>query len=153
MYGFTLTELVVIIGILGILAVIAIPKFFQRTTFDTQSFYDQAQATVRFAQKVAVAQRTSVRVNLTGTTVQVCYCATPACAACGAGVINPTDPAGGALSLTAPSGITLSTAPATANFSFDGQGRSSLGSVLTVTVTGDGTKTFAVEPETGYVHP
>jgi MSHA pilin protein MshC len=62
--GFTLTELVVIIVIIGILAVSAIPRFFDNDAFQQRGAADQVKASLRFAQKVAVAQHRDVSVTL-----------------------------------------------------------------------------------------
>ncbi|WP_205617015.1 pilus assembly FimT family protein [Pelomicrobium methylotrophicum] len=137
--GFTLVELVIVIVILGVLAVAVLPKFFERITFDARAFHDQALAAVRHAQKVAIAQRRTVWVNVTASGIQVCYdpgCGTPV-----------TDPVrGGALSVAAPAGVSLSPA----SFRFDGLGRPSTG--VSITVTGDVPRMIVVESETGYVH-
>ena len=58
--GFTLTELVMVIVIIGILAVIVAPRFMSSQPFETRGFYDEAQAVVRYAQKVAIAQRRTI---------------------------------------------------------------------------------------------
>ena len=58
--GFTLVELVVILVILGILAVAAMPRFADRGDFDARGFYDGTLATLRYAQKSAIAQRRNV---------------------------------------------------------------------------------------------
>lgn len=137
--GFTLAELVAVILIVSILAVGA-SALFSRLTYETAGFADQARSTVAYAQKVAIAQRRTVFVVTTAGSISACYdagCATP--------IASPT---GDALVRTAPSGVTVS--PAT-SFSFNGLGQPSFGAALTLSVTGDGVRTFVIEPETGYV--
>ena len=57
--GFSLVELVAILVVIGILAAFAAPRFADRTGFESRGFYDQAQGLVRYAQKIAIAQRQS----------------------------------------------------------------------------------------------
>jgi MSHA pilin protein MshC len=150
--GFTLVELVTILVVTGILAAFAVPRMMDRTGFVSRGFFDQAQGIVRYAQKIAIAQRRTVFVVVSATQIQVCY---------DAGCTSPvTDPStGGALS--APhlptgagaasfSGVTLS--PVT--FCFDSAGAPSAGATINVNSTGVGdiNRTFFVEPVTGYVH-
>lgn len=138
--GFTLVELVVVTALVAILAFLAAPRLFDRTTFEARGFHDQALALIRYAQKVAVAQRRTVHVVAAANALQACYdpgCATPL-----------TDPVrGGALAITAPAGVGL--APAV-SFSFDALGRPSAGATLNV--TGDVPRVIVIEPETGHVH-
>jgi MSHA pilin protein MshC len=138
--GFTLYELLAIILIVSILAIGA-ASVINRGLFDTAGFADVAQSAVAFAQKVAVAQRRQVFVdinNLSPNAIQVCYDA-----GCAARVAAPN---GGNLVQTAPSGVAISAA----TFSFDPLGKPS--AAQTITVTGSGTKSFVVEAETGLVH-
>ena len=149
--GFSLVELVTTLVVIGILAAFAVPRFVGRTGFESRGFYDQAQGIVRYAQKIAIAQRQSppkppVFVVITASQIRICFdagCATP--------VNDPTT--GAALVVNAPSGVTLS--PAT--FSFSGSGVPSIGATLTINVNstgvGDINRTFFVEAQTGYVHP
>lgn len=138
--GFTLVELVVVTALVAILAFVAAPRLFDRTTFEARGFHDQALALIRYAQKVAVAQRRAVHVVAGASTLQACY--DPGCA-------QPlTDPArGGALEISAPAGVGLSPA---VSLSFDALGRPSAGA--SINVTGDVPRVIVIEPETGHVH-
>ena len=149
--GFTLVEMVATLTVIGTLAAFAIPRFVGRTGFESRGFHDQAQSVVRYAQKLAIAQRQSapkgpLYVVISASQVRVCYDA-----GCTSAVMDPTT--GAALAISAPAGVALD--PVTA-FSFDGGGTPSLGSQLAISVTsseaGDVTRTFYVEAQTGYVH-
>jgi MSHA pilin protein MshC len=144
--GFTVVELVVTIGIVGLLAAITAPRFMGASGFQSRGFYDSAKSVVRFAQKTAIAWRKDVFVCVTATAVSAgtaAGCATP--------IVNPVT--GNALSATAPSGVTLTTAA----FSFDSAGRPNPNAAVTITLTStiadDPVRQIVVERETGYVHP
>ena len=148
--GFTLVELVTIIGMVGVLAAFAAPCFVGTAAFASRGLYDQAQGIVRYAQKIAIAQRARpVYVVVTASGISVCYdaaCTTPA-----------SDPSTGSpLAVSAPGGGAVTLAPVTI-FSFDGGGIPSFGSPLEIHVnsseTGDVNRSFYVEATTGYVHP
>jgi MSHA pilin protein MshC len=110
-------------------------------SFTVQGFFESVKATARFAQKLAVAQRTSVVVVVSPSSISVCYTDT----GCGSPVTDPTT--GAAMSLTVPSGVSVSGASQT----FDGLGRASPGGVIAVT-GGGVTSNLIIEAQTGYVH-
>lgn len=138
--GFTLTELVVVIVIVTILSALAISRI-SRQGFDTEGFANRAIAMVRYAQKVAVSQRRTVAVVVTGNNLKLCYTDT----ACSGGAVREP-PGTNAFSYDAPSGVTLSGT----SFTFSALGKPSAGG--TFTVTGDVARSITIEAETGYVH-
>jgi len=139
--GFTFIELTVVIIVVGILAVVAVGKLTGIDGFTVQGFFETAKATTRFAQKVAVAQRTVVAVAVTPTSISVCYTD----ALCASPVIDPTT--GNALTLTAPDGVTIAGSSQT----FDGLGSATPGGVIAITGAGV-TRNLTIEAQTGYVH-
>jgi len=152
--GFTLIELILVMAIAGILAAVAMPRLVATNSFDTRGFTDQLAATVRFAQKLAIAQRPDpasvpvgrVYVHLTATTATLCYVAAMPCPvadlAPGPGGETP-------YTITAPDGVTI--APVTA-LGFDAGGRPNIAAPLQIQVNGAGAYSVWVEQETGYVH-
>jgi len=142
--GFTLIELTVVIVLVAILSIVAMSRLTGVDSFQVQGFADSARSTVRFAQKLAVAQRlvVVVVVNAGAGSISVCYTN----AACATPVTDPTT--GQAMVIQTPSGATI-TGPA--SISFDALGRATPGG--TVSVTGAGVNSnFVIESETGYVH-
>lgn len=139
--GFTLVELVMTLVIVGIISAVAIPRFFDTNVFQSSGFADQVQASLRYAQKVAIAQRRFVCVTIAGNSLSL---ATGATAACGTQL--PSLSGGGNYVINAPSGVTVTDA----SFNFNALGSSSAG--VTVGVAGDITRNIIVETGTGYVH-
>lgn len=129
--------------IIGILAAVAAPRFFDNNVFQTRGITDQVQASLRYAQKIAIAQRGRVGLNLT----------TAANTDCGTALVS-----GNVLcQIALPSGVTITPAPPQV-FIFDALGRPVNASgqpiaLATVAVAGSGmTSTIRIEAETGYVH-
>lgn len=152
--GFTLVELVVVIILVSILAVVAIPRL-NTHTFDTVGFYQEALSSVRYAQKEAVAKRRVVCVGLAANSVNVRFARTAGAFICDTELTSPRGVS--PFTVTASTGVTLSSVPSIATLYFDPLGRpfdalNSASPQRTITISGDGTKTFVIEPETGYVH-
>jgi MSHA pilin protein MshC len=149
--GFTTLELVVVIAIVGIVSLVALPRLFEVRGFETLGYYDQTLGMVRFAHKLAIAQRRLVYVEVAGA---LKVCSTPNATSCSCA--SPVSPPVGSLA-PLPAGVSL--AATTGAFCFDSAGRplatslAPLATANTVTVTGDRVRSFVIEPETGYVHP
>jgi len=149
--GFTLAELVMTIVIIGILAVMVAPRFVSSRNFMSRGFYDEAQAVVRYAQKVAIARRTTVFVCVAAN--EISAKSTNDCAP--STLTFLPHPVGGADLRTpqAPDGVTLSPV---GSFSFDGLGRPSVAVpgytiTFTSTIPDDPARQILVAAETGYV--
>lgn len=158
--GFTLTELVITIILTGILAASILPRFVGRTGFDALGFRDESLSILRYGHKLAIAQRRTVYANLNNATgtVELCYTNNFPCNTAADQVPKPSGEK--PYRVTAPSNVALGTS---VTFFIDAVGRpyntgdtiptSTLTSVLTASITGDGsTYTIMVEPETGFVH-
>ena len=152
--GFTLIDLVVVIIITGIIAVVAIPRL-NTKTFDTVGFYQEVLSSVRYAQKEAIAKRRFVCVGLAGNSVTVRFAKAINATTCDTDLVSPRGVS--PFTVTAKAGVTLSSVPSVASFLFDPLGRSrdttnAASPQLTISIIGDGTQSFVVETETGYVH-
>ncbi|MDQ9170227.1 prepilin-type N-terminal cleavage/methylation domain-containing protein [Oxalobacteraceae bacterium R-40] len=147
--GFTLIELIITMVILAIISVVAIPKMFDTDAFEARGFHDEAVASIRYAQKVAIAQRSNVFVNVNSGSGTLCltYVADPDCNDANA----VRDPSGSTqFTRTAPGGITINSS---VQFYFTPLGQPIPDGAVNVNVVGAGvTRTITVERETGYVH-
>ena len=139
--GFTLIELVTVMAIAAILVAIAVSRI-STTSFDTEGFANRAAAMVRYAQKIAISQRRTVAVVISGNTLSLCYTDTT----CSGGSVHEP-PGTNAFSYTAQSPISIT---AGTSFTFNPLGKPSAGQ--TITVTGDIARNIVIEAETGYVH-
>ena len=143
-----MVELILVIVIAGILATVAVPRLVGRNGFDTRGFADQLAATVRYAQKLAVAQRRDVFVQLTANDATLCYLVTAPCPAAsqapGPGGEKP-------YTVSAPNGVAIASPVAALHFDASGS-PVNIAAQLDIPVNGSGTHHVFVEQETGYVH-
>jgi len=130
--GFTLVELVMAMVIAGIIAVVAVPRFFDSDAFQERGAAEQAKAALRYGQKIAIAQRRNISVQISG----------------GATLDCGIQLAGGNVNCVIPDRVGVTPAlPRTVTFNALGQPVPNIADSLTV-----GTTTIFIEAETGYVH-
>lgn len=157
--GFTLIELIMVIVLLGVLAVVAGPKVFNTGDFNARGFHDETLSLLRYAQKSAIAQRRTVCVAFTTSSVTLTMApaaptAASATPACSASPLTLVGPVGGNAVVTAKSGVTFDTVPTEFNFDGLGQPITSSGALLaTQTIqVANSAKGIQVEATTGFVH-
>lgn len=164
--GFTLVELVTVMIVVGIMAVIAAPRFFDANLFKSRGFADQVQATLRYAQKEAIAQHRNVCVAITTSNISLTVAnAVPSLATspCNTNLVSPSGQPSNCPSATykicTPSAtITLTLLPAApTTFVFNALGKPfddfgiTSSAQKSIAVSG-ATNFIYIEPETGYVH-
>lgn len=146
--GFTVVELVAVIVITGLIAAIAAPRFIGRDAFDARGAYGTLMSALRYAQKTAIAQRTTVFANVNIATRTICLGYTNNCSA---PVLDPATRA--AYVKVLPNNVTV--AASTAVIGFDGLGSPLPNATATFqiqnAVTLEPARTITVEAETGYV--
>lgn len=144
-HGFTIVELIMVMIIAGIMAAFVAPRFMDNSDIQARGFADQVQASLRYAQKTAIAQRRFVCVAFTSSSITLTINAT---ATCPGGALAAPD-GKPAYVVTAPSGTTFSTMPT--DFSFDALGRPGPNVQQSISIAG-AASAITVEAETGYVH-
>jgi len=165
-----MVELIVVMILIGILGAIAAGRFFERATFDTAAWTEQVRSTLRYAQKVAIAQNHPVYVHMTPRRVAVCLDRDAACAIdtmqlrAPGGTNSGSDATRAAcvsdswMCEAAPEGVSMgvpgAATAAIGGVVFDGLGRAGMidGFAGRLEIKGDGlTNTIGIDPETGYV--
>jgi MSHA pilin protein MshC len=165
-----MVELVIVIILIGILGTIAVGRFFERSSFDTAAWTEQVRSTLRYAQKIAIAQNTPVYVHLTTARIAVCLASDAACASADARLTAPGGANSGSAATRAacgsgswmceapPAGVKMNlpgqSGAAIGSLSFDGLGRATLIGAFAgkLEIKGDGlTQVVGVDAETGYV--
>ncbi|OFZ65659.1 MAG: hypothetical protein A2V79_07060 [Betaproteobacteria bacterium RBG_16_56_24] len=141
--GFTLVELIMTLVIVGILAAVVAPRLLDTNVFQSRGFADQVQASLRYAQKAAIAQRRFVCAAFTANSVTLTVGTT---AACGTPLVSPAGAAN--YVITAPAGVTFAALPADFNFNALGV-PTNAPQTINITGAADG---ITIEAETGYVH-
>lgn len=151
--GFTLVELIIVIVLLGVLAVVAAPRIFNTGDFNARGFKDQTLSLLRYAQKVAIAQRRTVCVTFTLSSATLRIASAPAVAACDTDLVGPQG--GSPASVSARPGVSYAALPASVQFSglgqpYGGSPLVPLTAISTITVIG-AANPIIIEPITGYV--
>lgn len=164
-----MVELVIVIILVGVLGTIAVGRFMDRTGFDTAAWTEQVRSTLRYAQKVAIAQNSQVYVHLTPERIAVCLASDSTCASPDARLAAP----GGANSGSAatrsacssntwlcegrPAGVAMGMpggAALAGSVAFDGLGRAAMSGGFggKLEIKGDSlTQVVTIDAETGYV--
>ena len=145
--GFTLIELLSCIVIAGILAAMSGQTFFGNQTFQERGYIDEVAASLRHAQKVAVATGCDVSVTIDAAGYKALQrgASGATCATAGAFVTPVRRGDNTALSTSSPAGVTSTPA---IQVIFNAQGRVSNGTPATVQV---GSFTLTVDAGSGWV--
>lgn len=147
--GFTLIELITVIAVMAVLVMTAAPRLADNATFNTRGDLGVLVSSLRFAQKMAIAQHRTIYVQLDAgaRVLQLCYTNS-----CDSVLQDPVT--NGSYRVTFNSKATLSTSLAVLGFTADGTPTPNLTTTYTVTNSHNTaqTNTVVVEASTGYVH-
>ena len=138
-------ELILVISIISIMAVYAIPTL-NLDIFRESGFVQQAAASIRYAQKQAIASGCVIEISITTSGCNLNWNNPGPDANCPADNTVIPNPGSGANNFCADS-TPGSTADLPANFTFDRIGRPSAAQNIDL-----GDRTIKVEAETGYTH-
>ena len=141
-----------VIIMLGILSVFAAPRIFGGDTLSARGFHDETLAFMRYAQKAAIAQRRTVCVTFTLSSVTLTVASRASTANCDIALHGPNGETPGNISARDGAGYKI----LPTNFNFDGLGQpvnaaGTLESTQTVQVN-NAANTITIETVTGYVH-
>jgi len=146
--GFTLVELVTVIAVLGIMAAISAPRFASSHIFETRGDAGLASATLKYAQKTAIAQRRVVYVVYNATvppSLSLCFTVD-----CSQTVTNPES--GNPYSFVFSRNVQVNAG----TVGFDSLGRpvpnQTAALVITNAKNNQQSVTVNVEQDTGYIH-
>lgn len=147
--GFTIVELIAVIMIIGILSSVAAPKFIGNDAFAARGAYGTVLASLRLAQKTAIAQRKPVYAKLDVATRVICLGYNADC------TTAVTDPATkNPYIKTLPSTVDITTNLST--IAFTSSGKEINNNTVTISLQNNKTtnspRTITVEADTGYVH-
>lgn len=172
-------ELITVIVLIGVLGAIGVSRFFDNTVFQSRAYADQIKSTIRYAQKLAIAQNRVVFVRSQPAGFAVCFnnaCNSAAVLAAALGSSNSGSTStqafcrlGGAYVTTwmcegTPNGVVVTSNTVrnefgnAGSFSFDAMGRpfNQNGTPLTqmrlTFASGANSFVIVIEPETGYVY-
>jgi MSHA pilin protein MshC len=150
--GFTMVELITVMILIGILAFVALPRLDQSQGFGATSFRDRVAASLRFAQKSAVAHRRLICATVAADRLTLAIDGSFGAGTCAVALAGPegANPAALSPSVT----VTLTAAPAgplyfqpSGSVTNDAAGTAPTSFSLTVT----GLTAITVNGATGYV--
>lgn len=151
--GFTLVELIAVMIVIGILAVVALPRLDLAGEFRATAFRDKVAASLRFAQKSAVAHRRLVCASVAAGSLTLTVATAFGDTACPNALLGPDGASPAAVSPSV--AVVLSAAPAgplyfqpSGAVTSDAAGTAP--ATFTITVTGQAAMT--VNGATGYVN-
>ncbi|MDR7306970.1 MSHA pilin protein MshC [Rhodoferax saidenbachensis] len=145
-----------VIVLVGVLVVFAGPRIFNTGDFYSRGFHDQTMAYLRYAQKTAIAQRRTVCITFTASTVGLAIASAAGTNVCNTPLTGPSGTGGAAREgqLASKSGVTFNGIPDAFNFDGLGQPISTLGVMMgaqSIQVVG-ASNSIKIEAVTGYVH-
>ncbi|MDY7572933.1 type II secretion system protein [Actimicrobium sp. CCI2.3] len=143
--GFTLVEMLMVIVIMGILAAFVAPRITQSPEFAARGFADQVKATLRYAQKSAIAQHRYVCVAFSVNSIGLTVNAVPTCP--GTGLASADGSAVTRVEALHDGGF----AAIPSDFYFDALGRPGTDTAQRLRIVGMA-DVIVIEAETGYVH-